>query len=389
MAVSVSNGSKKKNALFAVITVAGALFVLEAFTSWALMLRMRLANHETFTQTEPTYFSLINLPYKAGVRFGLFDQQLPQDEYRTDIEPSPSEQADAELGYKPLPGRYRVTFSSSVHGSSNWSHLRVNMTQMSDGTRWTGQCESNSRATVYVFGDSFTAGFGVNDEQTFSFLLQQARKDLCVKLFAVEGYGMTQSFILFNKLHNQIKPSDRIVLGYGDMLDDRTMVNPSRLREIEDWFKQKYQRLPDNVMLPRAALDAKGAIRISYVQQRCHENGGYCDQTDPTQDEMTRVTAALINQITELSDAPVYLLHFNGTKHNPIFGLLSGSVRRISALPEDFDYFIRDNILGFDPHPGPWWHYAISRKLIETLAAPIHPIDEEVQGSCSCKPGGP
>jgi hypothetical protein len=366
---SYQNSSAKKNALFATITVVGAVFFLEAFTSWALMLRMRLANYENFTKTEPTYFSLVNISYKAGVKFGLFDAKLPK--YRINIEPSPSEQADAELGYKPLPGRYRVTFSHLV---ANWEHLRVNMTQMSDGTRWTGQCEPNSNATVYIFGDSFTAGFGVNDEQTFSFLLQQARKDLCVKLLAVEGYGMTQSFILFNKLRNQIKPNDRIILGYGDFLDDRTMVNPSRLREIEDWYKQRYERLPDSIMLPRAAFDAQGAIRISYVQQRCDENGGYCDQSDPTQDEMTRVTAALINQITEISAAPVYLLYFDGTRQNPpIFGLLSGSVHKISTLPEDFDYFMSDKILGFDAHPGPWWHYAISRKLIETL--PIHPSD--------------
>jgi hypothetical protein len=365
------SSSKKKKALFAVITVVGALFILEVFASWALMLRMRLANSEKFTQTEPTYFSLVNIPYKAGIRFGLFDAQLPLNKYRIDIEPSPSEQADVELGYKPLPGRYRITFSRPVRGSSNWQRIRVNMTQMSDGTRWTGQCERNSSATVYIFGDSFTAGFGVNDEQTFSFLLQQARKDLCVKLFAVEGYGVTQSFILFNKLRNQIKSSDIIILGYADFGLDRTMVAPSRLRYVEYWFKQKYGRLPDSVMLPSAALDAQGAAHISYIQQRCDENGGYCTKSDPTQDEMTRVTATLINQISEISDAPLYLLHFEGTKHNPIFALLSDSVRKISALPEDFDYLMTDDIMGFDDHPGPWWHYAISRKLIKTFALPI------------------
>src|SRR5262245_51549827 len=65
----------------------------------------------------------------------------------------------------------------------------------------------------------------------------------------------------------------------------------------------------------------------------------------PTKDEMTRVTAALITQIAEISEAPVYLLHFRGMKNNPIFGLVSGSVRRISALAEDFDYVIQDNVM--------------------------------------------
>jgi hypothetical protein len=63
-------------------------------------------------------------------------------------------------------------------------------------------------------------------------------------------------------------------------------------------------------MLPKAALDAKGAIHITYVQRRCDENDGYCDRDDPTKDEMSRITAALINGIAETSGAPVYLLHF-------------------------------------------------------------------------------
>ena len=60
--------SKKKKALFAAIGVVTALFFLGAFASWALMLRMRIANNQIFTKSEPTYFSLINIPYGAESR---------------------------------------------------------------------------------------------------------------------------------------------------------------------------------------------------------------------------------------------------------------------------------------------------------------------------------
>ena len=120
-------------------------------------------------------------------------------------------------------------------------------------------------------------------------------------------------------------------------------------------------------MLPKAVLDERGVIHITPVQQSCDENDGYCDRTDPSKVEMAHITAVLINEIAETSSAPVYLLHFDGSKQNPIFGFLSSSVRKISALKEDFDYVIRDDVLGFDVHPGPYWHYAISRKLIQTL----------------------
>jgi len=38
----MQSSSKKKNALFAAITVVGALIFMEIFASWALMLRMRV-----------------------------------------------------------------------------------------------------------------------------------------------------------------------------------------------------------------------------------------------------------------------------------------------------------------------------------------------------------
>src|SRR5262245_55223291 len=197
--------SKKKTTLFAAIMVVGALVFLEISASWFQLLRMRLAHTENFTKVEPTYFSLINIPYKVGLRFDLLDPP-PPDEFTKNIEPRPALEVDAALGYKPLPGRYRVTFSHRPHGnakweqaqagSNKWERIRVTETWNSDGTRWTGECRPNS-PNVYIFGGSWVAGYGVNDEQTFAFLLQLARKDICVRLFAVGGYGMTQAFIQF------------------------------------------------------------------------------------------------------------------------------------------------------------------------------------------------
>ena len=365
--------SKKKTALFAAIAAVGALIFLEVFASWFQLLRMRLAQTENFTKVEPTYFSLINIPYKTGLRFGLF--QPPPDEYTENFEPHPAREVDAELGFKPIPGRYRVTFSHRAHGgatweraqagANQWERVRTIETRNSDGTRWTGECQPNS-PNVYIFGDSWAAGYGVNDQQTFAFLLQHARKDICVRLFAVGGYGMTQAFIQFHQLRSQIRPNDIVILGYGDYFGHRTAVVPSFLREISNWFKRR-GIAEERVMRPSPVLDDRGAIHITYVQQRCDENDGYCNQADPSNDEITHLMAALINEIAEKSGAPVYLLHYEGSKENPIFGFLSSSVRRISALNEDFDYSIRDDIMGFDKHPGPFWHYAISRKLIEAL----------------------
>jgi hypothetical protein len=358
--------SAKKKAVFVLVTlVCGAVF-LELFTTFALVLRMRVAGNEVFTRDEPTYFSLINVPYKAALELGLVKPVAGRVRYRFESSPNPFVAEDATLGYKPLPGKYVHSYLRK-RGAADWERLRINYTVNADGTRWTGDCPRPGARNVHVFGDSFAAGDGVNDEQTFAFLLQSARNDLCVRLHAVGGYGTVHAFLQFRQVRDLIAPGDIVVLGYADFLDVRNVVAPSRLRELEEWGRLREDKPVDPFKLPKASVEGNGAISIAYVEPRCDRNEGYCARADMAPAEMTRVTAALINQIAGATQAPVYLLHYSGSPKNPIFGLLGDKVRRISALPRDFDYFISDDIAGFDPHPGPYWHYAMSRKLAESL----------------------
>src|SRR5262245_14113953 len=120
--------SKKRIALFISVTIVGAIFFLEVFASWALLLRMRLQKGENFTKNEPSYFSLLNIPYRAVVKFGLLDRSLASPpEYRVTKEPNQFG-PDPELGYTPLPGKYRVKFSRRASNASEWKHLFVNET---------------------------------------------------------------------------------------------------------------------------------------------------------------------------------------------------------------------------------------------------------------------
>ena len=113
-----------------------------------------------------------------------------------------------------------------------------------------------------IFGDSWVYGSGVNDEQTFAFLLQQASKDMCVRLFAVAGYGMTQSFIQFHKLLDQIKQDDLVILGYADYFDVRNVVALSRLGAVRDWRKSRGLAV-ESLMLPKADLDETTGRSVS------------------------------------------------------------------------------------------------------------------------------
>ena len=228
-----------------------------------------------------------------------------------------------------------------------------------------GKFGGPNKPSLFVFGDSFVFGEGVNDEQTFSFLLQQAMPNFNVRLFAAGGYSLTQAFLNFERLKHEISDRDTIIVGYGDFYDIRHVIAPSWLRELNEAIGMA--RGDRMGLLPKASVNPNGVISFSYIQQDCSINRLYCEQPDPTKEEMQNVTAALANHIAENTGAKVYLLHFAGVADNPVLHLLSKRFVLISALADDFDYQITDDVLGYDPHPGPYWNYAIFKKLLAVL----------------------
>jgi hypothetical protein len=355
--------SRAKKFVFAILSAAFVALLFELLASITLMYTYRIKPN--LFQSERSYSSSVNLIRAVGVRLGIV-QSVGGYERKEETRPAPFFVSDSELGYKASPGLYTHSYSRRLKGDSNWQHFRTKVLINSDGTRWTGNPNGDGKPSVYVFGDSFVFGTGVHDEQTFSFLLQQARPDdVRVRLFALGGYGLVQAFLTFKRLRPQITANDVIILGYADFYDVRHVLAPSLLRETTARAKTVtgYQ----GFFLPRASIKADGDIEISYQPEDCALNRSYCAQPDPPHAEMTKVSAALINGIAIAAKAPVYLLHFDGNADNPIFDLLNPRVVRISALDRDFDHFVRDNIAGFDLHPGPYWHYAISRKLLQSL----------------------
>jgi hypothetical protein len=355
-----------KRLVFLGIVVALSLLLRELLCSAYVVHRHRRGGDLIGGPLDISPLSTVNLIYRAGVRRGLFDAPPPDVELKLESKPNPYLHLDPVLGYAPKAGEYIHTFSRRSTRRQQWQGIQTKVTINPDGSRWTGPTPSGDAPAIYIFGDSFVFGTGVNDEQTFSFLLQIGMPNHRVRLFAQGGYGLTQAYLNFNRLRDSMNPGDIVIIGYADWHDERHVVAPSFLRQSVVYHKKRNIEVPP-VVMPKASLTTDGRIEITYVRQRCSENQGYCSTPDPTASEMTAIGAALINHIAANAPGKMYLLHFDGNPANPTFGLLRENVVRIPARAQDFDYFIRDDVEGFDEHPGPYWHYAQSRRLLETL----------------------
>lgn len=353
--------SRLRSVAYSAATVLIAAVVLEVGASWLMLVYYRASDQQNFKTYDTSYLSVVNLARRFSRLVGLSEPEMALEE----SSPSPFFRADPVLGYSAAPGVYTHSYARRNGRSDQWEYFRNKVTINPDGTRFVGAARPG-KPTAYIFGDSWVFGNGVPDELTFAARLYEALPDWNVRLLALGGYSLTQSWLTFERL-KEIGPDDVVILGYADYFDVRHVMAPSRLLEIQTWLERINQPIPP-FQLPKATLAAGGQVTIGYIDQRCAVLGDYCRRPDPSVQEMTDVTAALINQIAALSPARFYLLHFAGSPDNPVRRKLSRNVQVIGAVPSEFDSVVQDDIIGFDGHPGPFWHYAISRKLLGSIA---------------------
>ncbi len=356
--------------LVAFLLVAVVIFgIAEVFSSLILIYHYRLNGR--LKEDDSSILSSVSLVNKAFADVGIFpprngDETLPHSMIIS----------DDSLGWTLLPGLYSLNFKHRVSPYSDWEILPTKVTINSDRSRKTGAVFDPQKPTIYIFGDSAVFGTGVNDEQTFAYLLQLERPRYNVKLLAVPAYGLTNNYQRLLQLKNDIRPTDIVIIGYSEYYDIRNVAAPSHLREVDEHIKTLF---PNGVpprqdeFAPKAELIDGNRLVVSMVEQDCHVVVAYCKQSDPSQSYMTAVSAHLINEMGRSTAAKTILLHIDAghpnlaSKSSPIFKELDPKIDVVSALQEDFGYYMEDLVLHFDAHPGPYWHYAISRKLLSVI----------------------
>jgi len=277
---------------------------------------------------------------------------------------------DPEQGYRAKPGRYIFRYSR-LHGRAP-EHLDTVVTINGDGTRFTGNAPAEPSRQIYVLGDSFVFGDGVNDQQTFSFLLQSAFPRDAVHLYALSGYSWANALVTMDRIKDQIRPGDIVILGYAYYYKERHVEAPARLRDIRDWMARSFPEveLSPKDRLIRARLDSANHLVLDTIPMHCKFNPDYCTGAEPTPDYTDRVSIELLRSIAAKSSARIYLVHFFGPQDDPVLAKLPANVELVPATPADFPYVMRDDVMGFDDHGGPYWHYALYSRINQAIAHP-------------------
>lgn len=287
----------------------------------------------------------------------------------TKSEPSPLYVYDSVHGYTIKPGVYKQTYMKWDYPKSKPFTFKI--TILEDGSRFVGTRELEKGAgktNIQIYGDSHIFGEGVNDEQTFAYLLQQKHPNTHVRLFAIGGYSLSNAYIDFQKIKFKLTEKDIVILGYGDYYRRRHVASPKRLKE----YGKKMAHFSSSPKHVRVELDDSGNLKFGLVPLFCEDSVQYCEQKEPEEDYMNRVSAKLINEIAKNTRAKVYLLFISGSKSDPLLKMLDPSITVVSGLSEDIDYEFQDVIMDYDKHPGPYWHYTMFSQIHDQISKHLY-----------------
>jgi hypothetical protein len=123
---------------------------------------------------------------------------------------------DPVLGWRAKPGRYARFRMIRELGTTTVSFL-------TGGRRATGPHRQDPSAQLLTVGCSFTEGWGLNDWETYPWLVQERFPFVEVSNFGGAGYGTYQSLLRLEQLLDEESPRPRIVV-YG-FIDDHERRN--------------------------------------------------------------------------------------------------------------------------------------------------------------------
>lgn len=154
---------------------------------------------------------------------------------------------DPELGWVNKPGVYRFPPYDPEVGP-------VTLTIWSDHSRATARARPPGPARVALVGGSIMQGWGVSDESTLAWRLQERFPEDCLVNYGTGGYGTYQTLLRLERL--LAEPSavpEAVVFGLGSFHEERNVADGSFLKLLAVYS------LRGHVRVPYVTLDERGA----------------------------------------------------------------------------------------------------------------------------------
>lgn len=277
---------------------------------------------------------------------------------------------DDTLGFIMLPGQFLITEHNA--GKTHVFHLAVN----ERGERATSYVPVHAPKRIILTGDSGMFGWGVDDEDTFAWLLQTRLPDYEVRNLSMTSYSTVHALLQLKQLVPQAGPDDIVVLVYHPITNDFNVASHVVLKPMVDGFEVQLGDSADMraMTFPFAAIDSQGGLSIQRIAVLCapaYTSPG-CAHPDMSREAAQKVTARVLDEIVATCKAHLLLAVINDEKNDSVvshardIGIPMVDLREDPSNPQALD------VIAVDGHAGPFWHHFAFLRLLDAMRQNWH-----------------
>lgn len=306
--------------------------------------------------------------------FRLMGYQTFDEQYSFSFESKPSNYLtpDPVKGIVLAPGEFAVTINH---------HHSYSCTHTPNSTRSTG-CRPNRKndrsLKIEFHGCSFTYGMGVNDAETYPYLIQQKYPDLEIINHGVPGYGQMQCLVDLDK-HLEESNADYLIMNYMTFHDQRNSMNAIYKSVLLAGFKDDTKTSNADSNFPYGVLE-NGKLRTRFAQKKDFSTtipftshlvlmnliNNIINDKSINEKEEQRVTKAIISEINKTCKkhgAQLIITHMNNydSTHEVLQYCKKLNIETIDIVVEYQNK--KYNNAPYDMHPNSAAHKLFAEKL--------------------------
>ncbi len=278
------------------------------------------------------------------------------------------------LGYTALPGKFKVTINGSY---------TFNVTNLDNTLRATHPLVPSSaknKSGIWIFGDSITYGWSVNDKDTYPWLLQEKLTDFEVTNFGVNGYGTLQNLIQLREGLKNGEAPKVVVLAYASWDDVRNTFIRGRRKMLSPAaslgpVNQPYARLDSGKL--NVAIDPLVYRPFPLMRYSAFINAleASYDRYEERHSQSHEITKAIIKEFADTCRARGITLVIAGLTSDPttqdMLSYCKNEGLKTIDIWVDLLNIKENNNLPYDSHPSALAHRQYAQKLEHFLRSEV------------------
>jgi hypothetical protein len=333
----------------------GVLFLAEVFSSYVLYRYYAHLHKELYPAGSAADMLLVGAINKAhGIH--------ARPTISTDN--GPLFDSDPVLGFVMHPGHFRI--QEELHDIYHYFDITVD----EHGDRIAAYQPVNSRHRILMSGDSGLFGWGLNDEQTIPWEMQQRLPAYQVVNLSINSYSTIQALLQLEKIEPKVGSDDIVVIEYHQPTNKFNVEAPDVLADLSTGYEVS---LGDPSMrrmkLPYGYLDAGGKLAIGHVSLTCADESHDPTCARPAFDMAAamRVTDHAIDAILALHPAHVVIAFMSAPDDDPVIAHARTVGVTIADLRRGHQTLFDDDVNYTDGHFGPFFSHQVAQRLTAIL----------------------